>query len=336
MVRRITGSCYMTLSNGSNLGLGTLVGGGSVSAKYWVYATENGGNVGVAVASAKQDETISQQISLESMNVTISSALATNGVFTPTSTVGLRNGMPFSLKTGGNLPASFSTANQTWWIRDLSSTTFTAAAFPGAAATGTTGSGDVGVHTYHAQHYSLVTSSTALQTAAIRLIGAITPSYTTVGGGVSWADANFGNVDSLVDDISAKYRNSVSTMSGSLQTVTFIGREWDTHNAMGTGNPNTYTVPVTGKYQITSQVQTLAAYAAGSQADMYLMVNGAAYIQNSNVTAGTVTKALAGVSDVVRLNAYDYVNIQVATSGVGSSFTKSSITSFFSICKIWP
>jgi hypothetical protein len=175
-----TGSVFMTLSAGSNLGVI-----GSATDRFWVYASDDLGTVRLATSRVKKDESGVCSISLESAVVNYD----VNDHVWATTTTGMQNGMAMSLTTTQQLATAYAT-NVIYYTTMLGTASFRLAASPGGTVvgSGSVGSGSMGVHTFHAQHAGLVTSSATGGSGGlpIRLIGTIVvPPSLTINGSFS-------------------------------------------------------------------------------------------------------------------------------------------------------
>lgn len=329
--RFITGTCSMTLSPGSNLG----VVGTSISAKYWVYAFDNSNTPGIAVASVKLDDTQLQNMCNESATAICSGNAGVAATWT-TQTINMVNNMGVCLSTAGNLPQGF--AQQTmYWTVSTGTTTFQLSLVPGGSAITTTGSGNAGVHTFHAQHTSLVTSSNS-GTVPVRLIGVIVPLYNTVVGSATlYSTVQTGGVASVRDDVSIKYvgigSGSVALGSSPQRTV-YNGRNYDSHAAYSPDGA--YVVPIAGKYQVNASALGGATFVAGQDMTVQINRNGSKYSQFFDTSGGSEANIQTLLSDIVQCDVFDIITIAASCSGTGPSYTQSSFSNFVSITKVWP
>lgn len=143
------------------------------------------------------------------------------------------------------------------------------------------------------------------------------------------------------EKVVARYMTNAAQVIGNgagFVTVVFEDKDFDTHNAFNTGT-GTYTIPVSGFYQINSAVKFNAeAYTQSNGVDLAVYKNGtivSAGPRNSIAATATVSPGV-GVSDIIHCNAGDTITIRVQngrTSG-NSTLRNLDYENYFSISKI--
>ncbi len=140
-------------------------------------------------------------------------------------------------------------------------------------------------------------------------------------------------VITATESVNARYNSSVTVISGSLATISWVNKDFDSHNAMSAG---TYTIPVSGKYWVSSVIKSGAIFTAGQNVTTELQ-------KNSSVITRTVVFAQAGFTnnldgiipgDLISCNAGDTLRIQLSCSGASPSITASSFENYFAIARV--
>lgn len=133
------------------------------------------------------------------------------------------------------------------------------------------------------------------------------------------------------ESINARYFASATSISGSLATIVWTTKDFDTHNAMSAG---VYTIPAPGKYQVNSNVQTLGTIALNSTVDMQLQKNGTVVSEFQTYAGGAMTAQNGQISDIIQGVAGDTVRIQLSSSATLPTITVSNTKVFFSIARV--
>lgn len=156
---------------------------------------------------------------------------------------------------------------------------------------------------------------------------------TVVSGlnGISITKVTGPSVIAATESVNARYFASATTISGSLATVVWTTKDFDSNNAMASG---VYTIPVSGKYQANAALAVSGTVALNSTLDLQIQKNGAA-VSEQNVFAGGIETGLVGdISDIINCNAGDTIRLQVSTSITGPSIVSSNTKNYFSISRV--
>lgn len=135
------------------------------------------------------------------------------------------------------------------------------------------------------------------------------------------------------DTVAARYYNSATSISGSAATVSWTTKDFDTHNAMSSG---TFTVPVSGKYQVNSCLSIAGTYSLNQSADLVIQKNGTTvseFVGRSGAASGQ-TAMNCSCSDVISCLAGDTIRVQVSSSATSPSVNSSNAQNFFSIVRV--
>lgn len=138
-------------------------------------------------------------------------------------------------------------------------------------------------------------------------------------------------VVAATESVNARYYASATSISGSLATIVWTTKDFDSHNAMSSG---VYTIPVSGKYQCNSNVQTAGTIALNSTVDVQLQKNGAAVSEFQTYAGGAMTAQNGQISDIISCNAGDTVRIQLSSSATLPTIAASNTKVFFSIARV--
>lgn len=133
------------------------------------------------------------------------------------------------------------------------------------------------------------------------------------------------------ESINARYFASATSISGSLATIVWTTKDYDTHNAMSSG---VYTCPAPGKYQVNSNVQTLGTIALNSTVDMQIQKNGTAVSEFQTYAGGAMTAQNGQISDIITCVTGDTVRIQLSSSATLPTISAGNTKVFFSIARV--
>lgn len=133
------------------------------------------------------------------------------------------------------------------------------------------------------------------------------------------------------DTVAARYFASSTSISGSDATVVWTTKDYDLTNSMSSGS---YTVPVSGKYQITSQVQVTATYSLNQNAQIGIFKNGVQTTGGIAYAGGANTSLAPEVSDIINCIAGDVITIKVNCSGTGPAIAASNTRNYVAIARV--
>ncbi len=136
-----------------------------------------------------------------------------------------------------------------------------------------------------------------------------------------------------ISSVSARYYASATSISGSLATINWTTKDYDTNNAMSSG---TYTVPTAspGKYQINAGLLITGTIALNNTLIMEIQKNGTVVSRSTQYLASTLTDAKVTISDIINCAAGDTIRIQVSTSATGPSIVSSNFDNYISLALI--
>lgn len=135
----------------------------------------------------------------------------------------------------------------------------------------------------------------------------------------------------VTDSVNARYYASSTSLSGSLATIVWTTKDYDTHNAMSSG---VYTVPVSGAYHVNTNVQVTGTIALNNQLDAQIQKNGTAVSEFQTYAGGAMTAQNAQLSDIIKCVAGDTIRLQILSSATLPAITASNTKVFFSISRV--
>jgi len=139
------------------------------------------------------------------------------------------------------------------------------------------------------------------------------------------------------ESVYAEYTTNTATAfaASTDTTIPFEDKTNDSHGAYNTAT-GTYTIPVTGTYQISSAIMSsVISWTSGNQFQLGVFKNGSLYRRISCMVMPATANYRAAVSGsaTVRLNAGDTIKISVWSHGAGS-VEATTETNWFSISRV--
>lgn len=149
---------------------------------------------------------------------------------------------------------------------------------------------------------------------------------------VGWSSNTSSSADTDTRVVAMRSNNASATVTSSYSTVTWNTIVNDTHGAMGS---TTYTIPVTGYYDVTSQVSLGGTQALNGTAAISVNKNGTLVQENDTGYAGalTATNTISIGLDAVLCNAGDTILIQVKSSATLPVIADATNGCFFSVVR---
>jgi hypothetical protein len=131
--------------------------------------------------------------------------------------------------------------------------------------------------------------------------------------------------------VNARYFASSTSLSGSLATVVWTTKDFDSQNAMSSG---VYTTPVSGKYQVNVALRVAATFSSGQNIDLQIQRSGVAVSEGLYVIAGSIGSQAVALSDIINCTAGQTIQIQASSSGTGPSIVSSNTDNYISIALV--
>lgn len=137
------------------------------------------------------------------------------------------------------------------------------------------------------------------------------------------------------ESINMRAFSSTTTISGSLATVVYATKSFDSHNAYN-ATTGVYTCPAPGKYMAIAAIATSGTFALNNALDIQIQQSGSAsQISESLLDAGGVINTLAGeVSDIFNCLAGDTLKTQVSCGASLPTIVSSNSKNYFSIYRV--
>ncbi len=139
------------------------------------------------------------------------------------------------------------------------------------------------------------------------------------------------SVIAATESVNARYYASATSISGSLATVSWTTKDYDSHNAMSSG---TYTIPVSGKYSVTALVSSTGTHTLNSISDIVIQKNGVTVSESAQYAGAAITAFANLISDIISCNAGDTIRIQYADTGTGPAIVASNTKNYISISRV--
>lgn len=136
-----------------------------------------------------------------------------------------------------------------------------------------------------------------------------------------------------LQSINARYHGSSTTISGSLATVVWSTKDFDTTASMNAGT-GVYTVPTTGKYQVNCAIITGGTFSLNNSIDLQIQKNGTAWTEQTMFAFASATDISVTVGDIIQCNAGDTIQVQLSSSAVAPSIAVSNTKNWFSIALV--
>lgn len=118
-------------------------------------------------------------------------------------------------------------------------------------------------------------------------------------------------VVAATESVNARYHGATASLSGSSSAVTYSTKDFDSHNAY---SGSTYTIPVSGKYQINAGLIVGGTWALNGTYQLYIFKNGSNVTEFLEYSGGAETNISGVLSDIVSCLAGDTIQIFCAAS----------------------
>lgn len=130
------------------------------------------------------------------------------------------------------------------------------------------------------------------------------------------------------ESINARYYASATAITGSLATIVWTTKDFDSHNAMSSSG---YTCPVSGKYQVDAALALAGTFTLNNTTVIEIQKNGTAVSNLTRYLAAAVTQDGIDIEDQVSCLAGDVLRIQVSSSATLPSIVSSNTRNYISI-----
>jgi hypothetical protein len=133
------------------------------------------------------------------------------------------------------------------------------------------------------------------------------------------------------ESVNARYYASATTINGSLATVSWTTKDYDSHGGMSSG---TYTIPVAGKYQVNTALALSGTFALNNQSNLVIQKNGVTVSELLDYAAGAETADHVFLADSISCNQGDTIRVQVSSGATGPAIVSSNTKNYFSISRV--
>lgn len=214
-------------------------------------------------------------------------------------------------------------------------------ALVGVGKNSTTSATFVGINIAAAAQGALIASASG--TIFCNAGDTLSPLVANTGGtptvNTSNATANYFNVERLsgpsvitaTESVNARYHSATATLTASLSNVTYTTKDFDSHNAY---SGTTYTIPVSGKYQIQASLLEAATFSLGQANALAIVKNGSVYSQGNVYAGGAQGFVQPMIVDEVPCLTGDTIVIQAMSNGGTPTVSASAVSNYFSIERV--
>jgi hypothetical protein len=142
-------------------------------------------------------------------------------------------------------------------------------------------------------------------------------------------------VIAATESVNMRYFSSSTTVSGSLATVMYSTKGWDTHNAYN-ASTGIYTAPVSGKYQVNASIAMTGTFILNSILDLQVQQTGSATqtSESKAFSGGAVTQMNTNVGDIFYMLAGDQLKVQVSNSGTTPVIAATTTQNWISLSRV--
>jgi hypothetical protein len=159
------------------------------------------------------------------------------------------------------------------------------------------------------------------------------PSFSTAMNGSNFSINRLSGPAQIAasESVNARYYASATTINGSLATVSWTTKDYDSHGGMSSG---TYTIPVAGKYQVNTALALSGTFALNNQSNLVIQKNGVTVSELLDYAAGAETADHVFLSDIISCNQGDTIRVQVSSGATGPAIVSSNTKNYFSISRV--
>lgn len=133
------------------------------------------------------------------------------------------------------------------------------------------------------------------------------------------------------ETVSANYFAASATITGSFSAVTYSTKSFDSHSGY---SGSTYTIPVSGKYQINASLAITGTFAADNVGEIAIFKNGSQVTQGTAQTGASATLSVPTTSQIIDCVAGDTIQIQAKSNASSPSVSASNFRNVFSLARV--
>ena len=133
------------------------------------------------------------------------------------------------------------------------------------------------------------------------------------------------------ESVNMRYYASITGISGSETVIVYSTKDYDSHNAYSAG---TYTVPVSGKYSITSALAPLGTYVLNTAVVLKIFLSGTAKSEIDYFAGGAVTSIPVMISDSLNCVAGDTIQIKLSSTASSPTIASSNFRNYIEIYRV--
>lgn len=141
-------------------------------------------------------------------------------------------------------------------------------------------------------------------------------------------------VITATESVNMRYYSSSTAVTGSLATVVYSTKSWDSHNAYN-ATTGIYTAPTSGTYQVNASVAMTGTFVLNSILDLQVQQTGSVTqtSEAKSYSGGAVTQMNTNVGDIFHMNAGDQLKVQVSNSGTLPVIAATTTQNWFSLAR---
>ena len=133
------------------------------------------------------------------------------------------------------------------------------------------------------------------------------------------------------ESVNARYYASATSISGSLATVVWTTKDYDTHSGMSSG---VYTCPISGKFAVSMAIANSGTFALNNLLTIEIQKNSTVVSREKVYAGGVVTQINGALTDIINCVAGDTLRIQISNSGTTPAIVSSNFENFITINRV--
>lgn len=133
------------------------------------------------------------------------------------------------------------------------------------------------------------------------------------------------------ESVNARYYASGTSLSGSLATVNWTTKDFDSHSAMASG---LYTCPINGKYFVEAALGISGTFALNSTTVLEAQKTSTAICSKTNYAGGIITNSDISIACTINCLAGEVIRLQASSSATGPAIVSSNFRNWASIIRV--
>lgn len=133
------------------------------------------------------------------------------------------------------------------------------------------------------------------------------------------------------ESVNARYYASATSVSGTLATVSWTTKDYDSHGGMSAG---VYTVQTPGKYNVNAELLLSGTYILNNTCILEIQKNGTVIGRSTEYAGGAITQFKNWIQDDINCIAGDTLRVQVSSTGTTPAIVSSNFDNFITIKRV--